>query len=113
MIELPEIKPFSIHENNLEIPDDAMFQSEIISEQIQELSKDISEPLKRQITAIEKIAEASNIQADIAKQEAEDAKRNARFSKIIAIISVIISIIAVLPIITSWIAKFLLIIQVN
>ena len=46
MIELPEIKSLSIPENNLEIPDDAIFQSEIISEQIQELSKDISEPLK-------------------------------------------------------------------
>ena len=113
MIELPKIESLSIPENNLEIPDDAIFPSEIISEQIQELSKDISEPLKRQIAAIEKIAESSNIQADIAKQEAEDAKRDAKFSKITAVISIIISIIAASPIIASWIEQFLLIIQIN
>lgn len=55
------------------LPDDTIFPEEVISEQIDELGKSIKKPLKRQMKAVEKIAQSSKTQADIALKKSKRA----------------------------------------
>lgn len=56
-----------------DLPDDVIFPEEMISEQIDDLAKSIKKPLKRQMKAVEKIAQSSKTQADIALEKSKRA----------------------------------------
>lgn len=75
-----------------DIPDDAIFPDEIISEKIDDLKKTVSKPLKRQVKAIEKIADSAKTQADIAVRTSKKADIKGWISVIVALLAFLLEL---------------------
>ena len=75
-----------------DIPDDAIFSDEVISEKIDDLKKTVSKPLKRQVKAIEKIADSAKTQADIAVKTSKKADIKGWISVIIALLAFLLEL---------------------
>ena len=78
--------------DSYEIPDDAVFPSEIISERIGELEDSIKKPLDRQVEAIESIANSAKIQSDIAVKTSKKADVKGWISVIIAFLAFLLEL---------------------
>ena len=75
-----------------DIPDDAVFPDEVISEKIDDLKKTVSEPLNRQVKAIEKIADSAKTQADIAVNTSKKADIKGWISVIVALLAFLLEL---------------------
>lgn len=75
-----------------DIPDDVIFPDEVISEKIDDLKKTVSKPLKRQVKAVEKIADSAKTQADIAVKTSKKADIKGWISVIIALLAFLLEL---------------------
>ena len=111
--------PRYIRHKDFEIPDDVVFPDEITSKQIDNLEKTTKKSLKRQIKALESIADSAKKRAELAAAQAENAekeakiaRRDARFAKVVSVLAIIIPILwdnlkPYLPIISQKISELL------
>lgn len=90
-----------------DIPDDAIFPDEVISEKIDDLKKTVSKPLKRQVKAIEKIADSAKTQADLAVHTSKKADIKGWIAVIVSVIGLTIEIIVNFPEISAFISCLL------
>ena len=90
-----------------DIPDDAIFSDEVISEKIDDLKKTVSKPLKRQVKAIEKIADSAKTQADIAVHTSKKAGIKGWIAVIVSVIGLTIEIIVNFSEISTFISHLL------
>ncbi len=67
-----------------ELPDDAVFPEEIISEKIDNLSETIKEPLDRQIAAVESLADSALKTASASKHLANTSQLTADSANVLA-----------------------------
>lgn len=79
-----------------DITDDVVFPEEIITEQIDELSASIKEPLERQMNAVESIAESAKTQSNLAVAQSETARRTSRIANLKSTLSVIFTAISMI-----------------
>ena len=75
-----------------DIPDDSVFPDEVISEKIDDLKKTVSKPLRRQVKAIEKIADSAKTQADIAVRTSKKADIKGWISVIVALLAFLLEL---------------------
>lgn len=99
--------------DSYEIPDDAVFPSEIISERIGELEDSIKKPLDRQVEAIESIANSAKIQSDIAVKTSKKADIKGWIAVFISFVGLFIEIILNSPEISSFILDVVKLLQNN
>lgn len=78
--------------DSYEIPEDAVFPSEIISEKIDELGDSIKKPLDRQVEAIESIANSAKVQSDIAVKTSKKADIKGWISVIVALLAFLLEL---------------------
>ncbi len=78
--------------DSYEIPEDAVFPSEIISKKIDELGDSIKKPLDRQVEAIESIANSAKVQSDIAVKTSKKADIKGWISVIVALLAFLLEL---------------------
>lgn len=78
--------------DSYEIPEAAVFPSEIISEKIDELGDSIKKPLDRQVEAIESIANSAKVQSDIAVKTSKKADIKGWISVIVALLAFLLEL---------------------
>ena len=90
-----------------DIPDDVVFPDEVISEKIDDLKETVSNPLNRQVKAIEEIADSAKAQADIAVKTSEKADIKGWIAVIVSVIGLTIEIVVNFPEISAFISCLL------
>lgn len=75
-----------------DIPDDVVFPEELISEELEDLKKSLEEPIKRQVQAIEKIADYAKLQADTAYKVSNKADIKGWIAIIISLTGLLIEL---------------------
>ena len=78
--------------DSYEIPEDAVFPSEIISEKIDELGDSIKKPLDRQVEVIESIANSVKVQSDIGVKTSKKADIKGWISVIVALLAFLLEL---------------------